>query len=265
LGTSGGGKTSLLNIFGTIDKPTKGEITICGQKITNRTTDAEFAKLRLNKIGFVFQTFNLIPSMSALENVSLPMVLAGNLSRSEIKARALALLERVGLGNRVTHLPSQLSGGEQQRVTIARSIANRPELLLLDEPTGDLDTVNSIIILNLLLQLNRHENITCIMVTHDQSLKWYAHRVIHMVDGKVLRIETIPENSRLNADQELQTRVNSIEAGRVTHGSNSTELFDQEQRRHPGNSMSSDPGTIHPVQFTDFREPLAAYTYLNQP
>ena len=134
----------------------------------------------------MFQTFNLIPSMNAEENVALPMILAGEKSRASISRRARELLSSVGLGHRVDHLPSQLSGGEQQRVTIARAIANRPQLLLLDEPTGDLDTVNGTIILGLLLQLNRHEGITCVMVTHDQSLKHYAHRVVHMVDGKGL-------------------------------------------------------------------------------
>ena len=132
----------------------------------------------------MFQTFNLIPSMTAEENVSLPQILAGDRSRQSIARRSQELLSRVGLQARMDHLPSQLSGGEQQRVTIARAIANRPELLLLDEPTGDLDTVNGSIILSLLLQLNRHEGITALMVTHDQQLKHYAHRVVHMVDGK---------------------------------------------------------------------------------
>jgi putative ABC transport system ATP-binding protein len=144
----------------------------------------------------VFQTFNLIPSMNAEENVSLPMILAGDKSRASISRRSRELLSRVGLGHRIDHLPSQLSGGEQQRVTIARAIANRPQLLLLDEPTGDLDTVNGTIILSLLLQLNRHEGITCVMVTHDQSLKHYAHRVVHMVDGKGQRDAPPPSTHR---------------------------------------------------------------------
>jgi ABC-type lipoprotein export system ATPase subunit len=167
--------------------------------------------------GFVFQTFNLIPSMNAEENVSLPMILAGDKSRASIARRSQELLSRVGLGHRMDHLPSQLSGGEQQRVTIARAIANRPQLLLLDEPTGDLDTVNGTIILSLLLQLNRHEGITCVMVTHDQSLKHYAHRVVHMVDGKVLRIEVIDGTERSKADTELQRRMEEIEGDRAAH------------------------------------------------
>ena len=242
LGTSGGGKTSLLNLFGTIDKPTKGDLTICGQRITAATTDDQFARLRLTKIGFVFQTFNLIPSMSALENVALPMVLEGRLSRAEIHERATALLTRVGLAARVDHVPSQLSGGEQQRVTIARAIANKPEVLLLDEPTGDLDTINGTIILGLLMQLNRHERMTCIMVTHDQSLKHYAHRVIHMVDGKILRLETIAPPLRQRADGELQYKLDAI----------------KHKREDDANEPPPDGDR------TEWRDPFASYPFLHK-
>ena len=256
LGTSGGGKTSLLNIIGTIDKPTKGEITICGQRITATTTDRQFADLRLRRIGFVFQTFNLIPSMNAEENVALPMILAGDKSRGSIARRARELLTRVGLGHRLDHLPSQLSGGEQQRVTIARAIANRPQLLLLDEPTGDLDTVNGTIILGLLLQLNRHEGITCVMVTHDQSLKHYAHRVVHMVDGKVLRVEHIDEGERQRADSELQQRVDAIQGDR------------QAQQQHDADAEaaqangSAAPADSRGAGTTEFRDTAVHYDYL---
>ncbi|KAG5457469.1 MAG: P-loop containing nucleoside triphosphate hydrolase protein, partial [Olpidium bornovanus] len=153
-GTSGGGKTSLLNIIGTVDTPTKGDLTVCGTKITSRTKDAELAFLRLTKLGFVFQTFNLLPSMTARENVELPMMLAARRSPAERRAAAAASLHSVGLSHRLGHFPNQLSGGEQQRVTIARAIANSPELLLLDEPTGDLDTANTNKIVELLHRLN---------------------------------------------------------------------------------------------------------------
>jgi putative ABC transport system ATP-binding protein len=196
LGKSGSGKTSLLNLLGTIDQPTKGDLYICGERVSERSTDQQLADIRLHKIGFVFQTFNLISSMTAMENVELPMVLAGKRSAADIKQRAMSLLDKVHMSNRAKHTPSQLSGGEQQRVTIARAIANNPDILLLDEPTGDLDTANSIRVLKMLLDLNMHEGITMVMVTHDVSLKNHAHRVVHMVDGKIHRTETIPEETR---------------------------------------------------------------------
>merc|ERR1719410_2055193 len=132
------------------------------------------------------------------------MILHGTLSSSEIKQRAISLLTHVGLGKRAGHLPSQLSGGEQQRVTISRAIANDPDVLLLDEPTGDLDTKNSHIIMDLLLKLNREKNITCVFVTHDVGLKYFAHRVIHMLDGKISKIEIISKKKRENAERELR-------------------------------------------------------------
>ena len=196
--------------------------------------------------------------MNAEENVALPMILAGEKSRASIGRRAKELLTRVGLGHRLDHLPSQLSGGEQQRVTIARAIANRPQLLLLDEPTGDLDTVNGTIILGLLLQLNRHEAITCVMVTHDQSLKHYAHRVVHMVDGKVLRIETIDEAERLRADTELQQRVADIQGDRQQ----------QQQQQHAADleaaqaPLSSQHATGSGL--TEWRDTATHYEYIKQ-
>ncbi len=192
LGTSGGGKTTMLNIIGTIDKPSKGDVYICGLRIKSSTKDSLLASIRLNKLGFVFQTFNLIGSLSALENVELPMQLQGKLSREEIRARAIKLLGDVGLETRMDHFPNQLSGGEQQRVTIARSIANKPKILLLDEPTGDLDTRSTDIVMKILVDLNIKEGITMIMVTHDVALKGFANRVVRMMDGKVHKIITMP-------------------------------------------------------------------------
>ena len=188
LGTSGGGKTTLLNIIGTIDKPSKGDIYICGLRIKFSTKDTLLASIRLNKLGFVFQTFNLIGSLTALENVELPMQLQGKLSREEIRQRARGLLKDVGLETRMDHFPNQLSGGEQQRVTIARSIANKPKILLLDEPTGDLDTRSTDIVMKILIDLNQKEKITMVMVTHDVGLKTFAHRVVRMADGKIHKI-----------------------------------------------------------------------------
>ncbi|EGC36698.1 hypothetical protein DICPUDRAFT_150789 [Dictyostelium purpureum] len=209
-GTSGGGKTTMLNIIGTIDKPTKGEMKLCGKLINHKTSDKDLAFLRLKNIGFVFQTFNLLSSLTALENVEMPMILLGELSASERRERAISLLTKVGMKDRLDHFPSQLSGGEQQRVTIARAIANNPDVLLLDEPTGDLDTVNTAIIMKLLTDLNKKENITLVMVTHDVGLKMYSDRIIWMRDGKIQRIETVPEHSKKEHFQKLYREIESI-------------------------------------------------------
>jgi len=202
LGTSGGGKTTMLNIIGTIDKPTKGEVFIAGHKIKSSTEDKLLASLRLHHLAFVFQTFNLLSSLTAVENVELPMILEGKLSRSEARRRAINLLEKVGLKERINHFPNQLSGGEQQRVTIARALSNNPKILLLDEPTGDLDTKNTDLIMQIIVDLNLKEGITVVMVTHDIGLKNFATKVVRMLDGKIHKIE---ENSVENRREHLQT------------------------------------------------------------
>ena len=216
LGTSGGGKTTLLNIIGTIDKPSKGDVYICGLRIKSSTKDSLLASIRLNKLGFVFQTFNLIGSLTALENVELPMQLQGKLSREEIRNRAHSLLKDVGLESRMDHFPNQLSGGEQQRVTIARSIANKPKILLLDEPTGDLDTRSTDIVMKILVDLNVKEKITMVMVTHDVGLKTFAHRVVRMADGKVHKIISTPTEARNEIIAQLDARVEMILSGENT-------------------------------------------------
>eukprot|EP00007_Cunea_sp_BSH-02190019_P007084 CAMPEP_0174238424 /NCGR_PEP_ID=MMETSP0417-20130205/11182_1 /TAXON_ID=242541 /ORGANISM="Mayorella sp, Strain BSH-02190019" /LENGTH=409 /DNA_ID=CAMNT_0015317255 /DNA_START=106 /DNA_END=1332 /DNA_ORIENTATION=+ len=183
-GPSGGGKTSLLNILGTIDRPSGGTIEILGSMVDSNSSDDFLARLRLEKIGFVFQTFNLLSTMSAYENVELPMTILGKLGRKERRKRTKELLTAVGLRDRMKHLPSELSGGEQQRVTIARSLANEPEILLLDEPTGDLDTKNTIEIMDLLLEINQRHNTTCVMVTHNPDIECYADRLLYVSDGR---------------------------------------------------------------------------------
>lgn len=183
-GPSGGGKTTLLNIIGTIDACTEGSIELNDRRIDKDTNENVLADIRLKSLGFVFQTFNLIATMTAAENVELPMTLLGKLSNKEIRLRARQLLTLVGLRNRINHLPSELSGGEQQRVTIARSLANSPALLLLDEPTGDLDTSNTIEIMDLLIRINRRTKTTCIMVTHNPDIECYADRILYVNDGR---------------------------------------------------------------------------------
>ncbi|ORX57698.1 P-loop containing nucleoside triphosphate hydrolase protein [Piromyces finnis] len=209
-GTSGGGKTSLLNILGTIDKPTKGELVICGTKINSNTKDSVLADLRLKKLGFVFQAFNLLNTMTAKENIEFPMQLLGQLDKAERTAVSLASLYRVGLENRVNHYPNQLSGGEQQRVTIARAISNKPDILLLDEPTGDLDRENTYKIIKLLHNLNIADKMTLIMVTHDVYLKNFADRVIYMRDGKIAKHEVIPVEMKKKALADLDNRINEL-------------------------------------------------------
>uniref|UniRef100_A0A7S1KLG9 ABC transporter domain-containing protein n=1 Tax=Percolomonas cosmopolitus TaxID=63605 RepID=A0A7S1KLG9_9EUKA len=206
-GTSGGGKTSLLNIIGTIDKATKGRIQIGNSQVREQTKDSQLANIRLKKIGFVFQTFNLLGTMTALENVEMPMILRGKLSRSARRKRAKELLKQVGMGERMHHRPAQMSGGEQQRVTIARAIANEPEIMILDEPTGDLDTHNTRMVMNLLQRLNRDQKITMVMVTHDPGLKNASDRVIRMRDGKVAGVEVVSVEARNRFWTDLRQRM----------------------------------------------------------
>jgi putative ABC transport system ATP-binding protein len=190
-GPSGGGKTTLLNLIGTIDLSTSGQLYIMGQRIDGSSSDDFLSKLRLEHIGFVFQTFNLLATMSALENVELPMILLAKHDEKERKRRAIALLKRVGLGDRLDHLPSELSGGEQQRVAIARALSNEPDILLLDEPTGDLDSRSTVQIMDLILNINRigpqgegeHTATTCVMVTHNPEIECYADRIVYVQDG----------------------------------------------------------------------------------
>ena len=206
-GTAGGGKTTMLNIIGTIDAPSRGDVKIFDKVIRSNTTDQELSNIRLDKIAFVFQSFNLFPNLNVLENVEIPMKIKGSLSSSERRARALDLLTRVGLENRLSHFPNQLSGGEQQRVTIARALANKPEILLLDEPTGDLDTKNADIVMSILMELNLKEGITMIMVTHDVALKNFAHRVVKVVDGKINHEILVSKEEREECVRQLYERL----------------------------------------------------------
>jgi putative ABC transport system ATP-binding protein len=209
-GTSGGGKTTMLNVLGTIDKPTRGYLHICGVKVGSNTPDVELSNLRLNKLGFVFQTFNLLSALTALENVEMPMILAGRLTAAERRKRAKELLTAVGMEKRFDHVPSQMSGGEQQRVTIARSMANSPDILLLDEPTGDLDTANTMRVMSLLTRLNKEEGITLVLVTHDIGLKYFADRILWMRDGKLQRVEVVSASKRAEMYETLRRDVAAL-------------------------------------------------------
>ncbi|KAI3648412.1 hypothetical protein MP228_006266 [Amoeboaphelidium protococcarum] len=216
-GTSGGGKTSLLNIIGTIDMASRGELWVAGVKVQPKTQEKVLSRVRLDKIGFVFQTFNLLSSMTALENVELPMTLKSELSHGERRKKALSALQRVGLSHRINHYPNMLSGGEQQRVAIARATANDPQLLLLDEPTGDLDTVNSRRIIALLLHQKKMEGKTLIMVTHDTALKNIADRVVYMRDGRIARVETIDQTLKMQSRSQYGSEFASGAYGVLGH------------------------------------------------
>ena len=181
MGPSGSGKSTLMNMIGALDTPSSGEVHVGDESISNLGED-ELALLRSKKIGFIFQQFNLIPSMNATENVALPMLFRG-VSKKERTERAEEILTRVGLGDRLHHMPSELSGGQRQRVSIARSLANDPDIILADEPTGNLDSETGENIMDLLTELNE-EGKTIIMVTHDENDAEYADRIIKIVDGK---------------------------------------------------------------------------------
>jgi putative ABC transport system ATP-binding protein len=182
LGPSGSGKSTLLNLIGALDKPTSGNLLIDGVDI-GELNDNQLAEVRL-KIGFVFQFFNLIPRLTARDNVELALSIA-NKSTSERRKRAIELLETVGLKDRLNHKPAELSGGQQQRVAIARALANSPKFLLLDEPTGNVDSKTASEVLTLIKKLNVENKVSIIMVTHDQHLAREARRIVQMIDGEI--------------------------------------------------------------------------------
>jgi len=182
-GPSGSGKSTAMNLIGCLDIPTKGQVFLDGQDIA-KLDESDLAQIRGKKIGFVFQQFNLIHTLSAVENVALPMLFQ-DVSAEERSKRAHLLLEQTGLGNRVGHRPNELSGGEQQRVAIARALANDPEVILADEPTGNLDSKTGMGIMDLLLKLHKKEQKTVIVVTHDQKVAGFADRVESLRDGRI--------------------------------------------------------------------------------
>ena len=181
VGPSGSGKSTLLGLIAGMDAPTAGTISLAGRDITALSED-ELARLRRETVGYVFQSFHLIPTLTARENVAVPLELAGD---PEAEGRADALLRAVGLEARGHHYPAQLSGGEQQRVAVARAFANRPAILLADEPTGNLDTATGQHVIDLLIRLNRDQGSTLILVTHDPALAACADRIIRLLDGRI--------------------------------------------------------------------------------
>jgi putative ABC transport system ATP-binding protein len=194
MGPSGSGKSTLMNIIGCLDRPTSGEYFLDGERVSGLKDD-QLASIRNRKVGFVFQSFNLLPRATALANVELPMRYAAshlartsgeqNLSRRGRRERSRAMLEAVGLADRLYHKPSELSGGQQQRVAIARALVNHPAIILADEPTGNLDSRSGEEIINLLLAMNQEQGTTLIIVTHDPNVAQRTGRIIHLLDGRL--------------------------------------------------------------------------------
>mgnify|MGYP001041008683 CR=1 FL=1 len=186
MGPSGSGKSTLMNLLGCLDTATSGSYHLNSQNVS-KLTDNELAEIRNKEIGFVFQTFNLLPRQTALDNVALPLIYAG-LSLSQRKARASEVLEQVGLADRMDHRPNQLSGGQRQRVAVARALVNNPSIILADEPTGNLDSKTSVEIMGLFQEIQKAGN-TVILVTHEEEIAQHAHRIIRLKDGMIERDE----------------------------------------------------------------------------
>ncbi|MBP9884716.1 MAG: ABC transporter ATP-binding protein [Leptospiraceae bacterium] len=193
MGPSGSGKSTLLGIAAGLDRADTGDVVLDSVKMSLLSED-ELAKLRANKVGFIFQNFQLIRTLNAIENVSLPLIISSKLNEKEIKQKAMTLLEKVSLEHRMTHFPSQLSGGEEQRVAIARSFINNPKILFADEPTGNLDSKNGNAVMDMLVSLNKENNSTLIIVTHDPKVAALADRILEMENGE---IRQRPANSNL--------------------------------------------------------------------
>ncbi|WP_420645498.1 ABC transporter ATP-binding protein [Candidatus Leptofilum sp.] len=187
MGPSGSGKSTMMNMLGALDKPTSGTYLLDGTDVSNLSEDA-LADVRNRKIGFVFQSFNLLPRTPALQQVELPLIYAGGRQRNQM---AKAALEMVGLGDRLDHKPSELSGGQQQRVAIARALVNEPAIILADEPTGNLDSQSGIEVMQIFQQLNQERGITVVFVTHDPWIARHTGRVVTLADGKIVRDEKI--------------------------------------------------------------------------
>ena len=191
LGPSGSGKSTLLNMIGCLDLPTKGRVFLEGNNISKMSED-ELAQIRGRKIGFIFQQFNLLQNLNALENVMIPMIFQGK-SEKERQERAKSLLNSLELGNRIDHRPTELSGGEQQRIAIARSLANNPEIIVADEPTGNLDSSTGKKIMEILIDLHKNEGKTIIVVTHDPNIANYSNQVVYLKDGKIISNHLVEE------------------------------------------------------------------------
>lgn len=191
VGTSGSGKSTMLNMLAGLEKPTKGEVIVAGQHLENMTEN-QLVKFRREKVGFIFQSFNLLGTMNAIENVALPLTFRG-VDKKIREAKAVKMLKLVGLSKHMLHRPNEMSGGQQQRVGVARALVLDPEIIFADEPTGNLDSHTSAEVLELMRKVVQEKNQTMVMVTHDNHLAGFADRIFHIIDGKIVKIETRSE------------------------------------------------------------------------
>ena len=198
MGASGSGKSTMMNMIGCLDQPTSGSYELDGERVEVMDRN-QLADLRNRRLGFVFQGFNLLARTSALENVELPLMYDRSARRRDVRAAAEAALARVGLGERMDHLPNELSGGQQQRVAIARALVTEPALLLADEPTGNLDSRTSVEVLALFQELNE-QGLTVVMVTHEDNIAHYAKRIVELRDGRIVRDEPVSPRGNAAAD-----------------------------------------------------------------
>jgi ABC-type lipoprotein export system ATPase subunit/ABC-type antimicrobial peptide transport system permease subunit len=238
VGPSGSGKSTLLNLLGGLDHPTNGEIIVQGVSL-NAADEEELTRHRRHNVGFIFQTFNLLPTLNALENVALPLMLGG-IALAERNQRATELLQRVGLGHRLDHRPTEMSGGEQQRAAIARALVNNPQIILADEPTGNLDSSTGAEVMRLLRELNTERGVTLIVVTHDSEVAAYADRIVHLRDGELTEIE-IPEGSRsiMGIPTSTETSPEAKQNGSLSFKDLLRTAFDNLRRRPVRNILTS--------------------------
>lgn len=207
VGTSGSGKSTLLNMLAGLEKPTKGEIIIAGEHIEKKS-ESQLVLFRQAHVGFIFQSYNLLPNMTALENVALPLTFQG-VDKATREKRAAAMLKMVGLAKYIKHKPGQMSGGQQQRVGIARALVVNPEIIFADEPTGNLDSNTSLEVMKLIQNIVRKRNQTLVMVTHDNYLAGFGDKVIHIRDGKILKIDNNKSNTEIQSEASIEVPINA--------------------------------------------------------
>lgn len=227
LGTSGSGKSTLLNLMAGIEKVSSGEILIKGKPI-HKMSETKLAKFRQNHLGFVFQSYNLIGTMTALENVEFPLVFK-RVPRKKRKRMAKEMLVKVGLEKRLQHKPKEMSGGQQQRVGIARAFVARPQIVFADEPTGNLDTRTTKEVMELIQEIAKDNHQTIVMVTHDRGLARYADKIIHVLDGKIQSIEIVDKNHSKEALEENSTKQESVITDELSLSDNEIEKEDKKE------------------------------------